>query len=397
MNSNAYMLMQRRLEDIQRRHLFRQLTPLAHSTAPWLTFEGHPLLNLSSNNYLGLADHPKVKEAAIAAIRVYGCGAGASRLITGNTPLHEQLEQRLATFKGSEQALLFGSGYLANMGVITSLLEADDVVLSDALNHASIVDACRLSRAQRKIYPHCDTAALAQQLEDLEHAGHAGTRLVVTDSVFSMDGDLAPLVEIAALCEKYNAILMVDEAHATGCIGPMGRGLVAKSAIDAKYIISVNTLSKAFGVIGAFASGNGLLKDFLINVARPFIFTTALPPGDIMACIAALDILESDPELPVRLQRQATYFRNGLQKLGFSTLASETQIIPLLIGDETRAMHMATVLREHGLYAVAIRPPTVPSGAARIRFSVMASHTLEDLSFALDVVEKVGRAMGIIK
>ncbi len=396
MNSTAHAFMQRRLEDIQRRHLFRQLTPLAHSTAPWLTLSGHPLLNLSSNNYLGLADHPRLKEAAIAAIRAYGCGAGASRLITGTTPLHEQLEQRLAAFKGSERALLFGSGYLANMGVITSLVGAGDVVLSDELNHASIVDGCRLSRAERRIYPHCNIAVLAQQLEDLERAGHPGTRLVITDSVFSMDGDLAPLAEIAVLCERYNALLMVDEAHATGCLGPAGRGLVAQMGLDAEAVISINTLSKGFGVTGAFVSGSDLLREFLINVARQFIFTTALPPADVVACLAALDILEEDPALPTRLQRQAAFFRSGLQKLGFSTLASETQIIPLLIRDETCALHMAEALREHGLYAVAIRQPTVPPGAARIRFSVMASHTPEDLSFALDVVEKVGRAMGLI-
>jgi 8-amino-7-oxononanoate synthase len=396
MTSTAHTLMQRRLEDIQRRHLFRQLTPLTHCTAPWLTFDGHLLLNLSSNNYLGLADHPRLKEAAIAAVRAYGCGAGASRLITGTTPLHEQLEQRLAAFKGCEQALLFGSGYLANVGVITSLVRAGDVVLSDELNHSSIIDGCRLSRAERRIYPHCNTTALAQQLEDLQRIGHSGTRLVVTDSVFSMDGDLAPLAEIAALCEKYHAILMVDEAHATGCLGPSGRGLVAKSAIEAEFVISVNTLSKGFGVIGAFVSGNGPLREFLLNMARPFIFTTALPPADVAASLAALDILEEDPELPLRLQRQAAFFRSGLQTLGFSTLASETHIIPLLVGDETHALHMAEALREHGLYAVAIRPPTVSPGTARLRFSMMASHTREDLSFALDVIEKVGRAMGLI-
>ncbi len=388
--------MQRCLEDIQRRHLFRQLTPLIHSTAPWLTLGGHSLLNMSSNNYLGLADHPRLKEAAIAAIRAYGCGAGASRLITGTTPLHEQLEQRLAAFKGCEQALLFGSGYLANMGVITSLTRTGDVILSDEFNHASIVDGCRLSRAERQIYPHCNIAVLAQQLQELERAEHAGMRLVVTDSVFSMDGDLAPLAEIASLCERYNALLIVDEAHATGCLGPAGRGLIAQVGLDTEAAISICTLSKGFGVTGAFVSGSGLLREFLVNVARQFIFTTALPPADVAACLAALDILEEDPALPTRLQRQAAFFRSGLQKLGFSTLASETHIVPLLIGDETRALHMADALREHGLYAVAIRPPTVPPGAARIRFSVMASHTSEHLSFALDVVEKVGRAMGLI-
>ena len=397
MSSAVHAFMERRLEDIRRRHLFRQLTPLNHGTAPWITLGGRTLLNLSSNNYLGLADHPRLKEAARAALREYGCGAGASRLITGTTPLHEQLEQRLATFKGCEQVLLFSSGYHANMGVITSLVGVGDVVLSDELNHASIVDGCRLSRAERRIYPHRDIAVLAHQLEELECGGHSGTRLVITDSIFSMDGDLAPLAEIAGLCGRYHALLMVDEAHATGCFGLAGRGLVAQAGIDANTVISVHTLSKGFGVIGAFVAGSSLLREFLINTARHFIFTTALPPADIAACLAALDILEEDQELPTRLQRKATFFRCSLQQRGFSTLASETHIIPLLIGDERRALHMAEALREHGLYAVAIRPPTVPPGAARMRFSVMLSHTDEDLSFALDAVEKVGKNMGLLE
>jgi 7-keto-8-aminopelargonate synthetase-like enzyme len=374
----------------------------------------------------------------------------------------------LAAFKGCEQALLFSSGYHANMGVISSLVGPRDVILSDELNHASIIDGTRLSRAECKIYPHCDTVVLAQQLEELDSTGHRGLRLVVTDSVFSMDGDVAPLAEIAGLCERYDALLVVDEAHATGCLGPGGRGLVAMlGRHEAKYTsallgyvrspgsaqgplppsqaapdpyetpaqrsdpsvgvggedgpgrgpcadpgdadrlrgnpasplitISVNTLSKAFGVIGAFVTGSSQVKEFLTNVARQFIFTTALPPADIAASLAALDILEEDPELPIRLQQKASFLRTGLRSLGFQTLASETQIIPLLIGDSTRALQLAQALREHGIYAVAIRPPTVPMGFARIRFTVMASHTEEDLAFALEVTEKVGKEMGVIE
>ena len=228
MTSTAQAFIERRLDAIRRRHLFRQVTPLAHGTAPWITIDGRRLLNLSSNNYLGLADHPRLKEAAIAAIRDYGCGAGASRLITGTTSLHEQLEQRLAAFKGCEQALLFSSGYHANMGVISSLVGPRDVVLSEELNHASIIDGIRLSGAEYKVYPHCDTNVLARQLEELANSDHRGLRLVVTDSVFSMDGDVAPLAEIARLCERYDALLVVDEAHATGCLGPGGRGLVSQ-------------------------------------------------------------------------------------------------------------------------------------------------------------------------
>ena len=395
MTSTAQDFIERRLEAIRRRHLFRQITPLDHGTTPWITIDGRKLLNLSSNNYLGLADHPRLKEAAIAAIRDYGCGAGASRLVTGTTSLHEQLEQRLAAFKGCEQALLFSSGYHANMGVISSFVGPRDRVLSDELNHASIIDGIRLSGAEYKIYPHRNIVVLERQLDELDTSGHRGLRLVVTDSVFSMDGDVAPLAEIAGLCKKYDALLVVDEAHATGCLGPGGRGLVSQVGVDTN-IVSVNTLSKGFGVIGAFVTGSGQIKEFLTNVARQFIFTTALPPADVAASLAALDILEEDPELPQRLQQKASFLRIGLQKLGFQTLNSETQIIPLLIGDSTRTLQMAQALREHGVYAVAIRPPTVPMGAARIRFSVMASHTQEDLVFALEIVEKVGREMGLI-
>jgi 7-keto-8-aminopelargonate synthetase-like enzyme len=421
--STAQAFIERRLEAIQRRHLFRQVTPLNHGTTPWITIDDRRLLNLSSNNYLGLADHPRLKEAAIAAIRNYGCGAGASRLITGTTQLHEQLEQRLAAFKGCEQALLFSSGYHANMGVISSLVGPRDIVLGDEFNHASIIDGSRLTGAEYKTYPHCDIVVLAQQLEELDKAGYRGLRMVVTDSVFSMDGDVAPLAEIAMLCDRYKALLVVDEAHATGCLGPGGRGLVpqlsehkvtppqdADTAIDtlseqqampphdteSTLTISVNTLSKAFGVIGGFVTGSRQVKEFLTNVARQFIFTTALPPADIAACLAALDILEEDAELPTRLQHKANFLRTGLRTLGFQTLTSETQIIPLLIGDSMRALQMAEALREQGVYAVAIRPPTVAMGSARIRFSVMASHTEEDLAFALEITEKVGKAMGVI-
>ena len=388
--------MQRRLETISSRHLLRHLAPLAHGAAPWIERDGHKLLNLSSNNYLGLADHPHMQEAAIAAIRAYGCGTGASRLITGTTPLHIQAEQRLAAFKKSERALLFTSGYHANMGVISSFVGHGDVVLSDELNHASIIDGCRLSGAERRIYPHNNTAALAQQLEELARAGHTGTRLVVTDSVFSMDGDLAPLAEIAALCRKYDALLVVDEAHATGCLGPGGRGLVAQLGLETEITASISTLSKAFGTIGAFVTCDSLVHEFLLNVARPFIFTTALPPADLAASLAALDILEADPELPTRLQHKAAFFRAGLQKLGFQTMASETQIVPLLIGDTTRTLAMAERLRAYGVYAVAIRPPTVPEGAARLRFSIMASHTEDDLAFALEGIARAGRELDMI-
>jgi 8-amino-7-oxononanoate synthase len=391
-----YQYMARRLDALQRRHLFRELTPLEHGTTSWITVNGRSLLNLSSNNYLALADHPQVKEAVIAAVNDYGCGAGASRLITGSHTLHHQLEQEMAAFIGSEQALLFTSGYNANMGVIASLVGPRDVILGDELNHASIIDGCRLSGATYRTYAHCDTAALANQLADLERTQHQGTRLVVTDSVFSMDGDVAPLAEIAQLCQRYEALLVVDEAHATGCLGPDGRGLVAQLDLAQTVTASIHTLSKAFGGSGACVCCSSLVKDYLINVARHFIFTTALPPASAAASLAALALLRAQPDLPVQLQQRAQFFRNGLQALGFQTMASETHIIPILIGDSAQTLTMAQALREEGVYAVAIRPPTVPMGAARLRFSVMATHTEDDLTFALNAIERVGQRLNLL-
>ena len=395
--SHAPVFMQRRLETIRCNHLYRDLTPLTHGVAPWIEVHNRRVLNLSSNNYLGLADHPRLKEAAMTAIRDYGCGAGASRLITGTTPLHVQLEERLASFKGCDRTLLFTSGYHANIAVISSLAGPQDVILSDELNHASIIDGCRLSRAKCVVYPHNDTAALAQKLEQLDQEGHRGLRLVVTESIFSMDGDVAPLARIVSLCRAYNALLIVDEAHATGCLGPGGQGLVPLLGLEDEVFSSIGTMSKALGGIGAFVAGSSLLQEFLINTARPFIFTTALPPANLAASLAALDILEDNPELPALLQRRAIFLRAGLQELGFQTGASETQIIPLLVGDSVRALHMAQMLQEQGVYAVAIRPPTVPAGQARLRFCVMATHTEEDLAFALAAIEKVGKKLDIVK
>jgi 8-amino-7-oxononanoate synthase len=388
--------MARRLDALQRRHLFRELTPLEHGTLPWITVNARSLLNLSSNNYLALADHPQLKEAAMAAVDAYGCGAGASRLVTGSHVLHSQFEQEMAAFIGSEQALLFTSGYNANMGVIAALVGPRDVILGDALNHASIIDGCRLSGATYRTYAHCDTTALADLLAELERTHQQGTRLVVTDSIFSMDGDVAPLAEIAQLCQRYEALLVVDEAHATGCFGPDGRGLVAKLDLTQAVTASIYTLSKAFGCSGACVCCSALVKDYLINVARHFIFTTALPPASVAAGLAALDILRAQPYLPAQLQQRARFFRNGLQALGFETMTSETHIIPILVGDSAQALAMAQALREEGVYAVAIRPPTVPMGAARVRFSVMAAHTEDDLTFALNAIQRVGQRLNLL-
>ena len=395
-STHALAFVERRLEAIRRRNLSRRLTPLNQATAPWITLDARRLLNLSSNNYLGFADHPRLKEAAIEAVQTYGCGTGSSRLIVGTLPLHTLLEERLAAFVESEAALLFSSGYTANMGVISSLVGPRDVILGDALNHASIIDGCRLSGAGYRTYAHRDTDDLARQLAEAQQSGQRGTRLVVTDSVFSMDGDVAPLPAIAQLCRQYDALLVVDEAHATGCLGPGGRGLVAQHGLAREVTATIHTLSKAFGSAGACVTSSALIKEYLVNVARHFIFTTASPPSQLAACLAALDLLREQPDIAEQLQCKAAFLRTQLQALGFETLASETQIIPILVGDSARALRMAELLREAGVYAVAIRPPTVPMGAARIRFSLMASHTEQDLEFAVKAIHSVGESMKII-
>jgi 8-amino-7-oxononanoate synthase len=396
MQSKPLEFMHERLNQLQEAQLSRQLHPELGSSEPWLEVDGRRLLNLSSNNYLGLASHPALSAAASRAAQHLGCGMGSSRLIAGSSPLHAELEERLAHFKGSESALLFNSGYVANIGVITALAGPEDLILSDALNHASIIDGCRLSRAVCKVYPHGDVAAAARLLEEARASGLRGRVLLVTDAVFSMDGDVAPLRELTALCERHAALLLVDEAHATGCLGPGGRGLLAQLAITYEGAIAVGTLSKALGSFGAFVAGPALLTTFLVNVARPFIFTTALPPPVIAASLAALDVLEAQPELVERLQENAAYFRRGLQALGFDTLTSSTHIVPVLVGEARTALAMADRLREHGVLAVAIRPPTVPRGMARIRASVMAVHTRADLEHALAAFEEVGRHMALI-
>ncbi|NOK61172.1 MAG: 8-amino-7-oxononanoate synthase [Chloroflexi bacterium AL-W] len=387
--------LQRRLEMVQAHHNYRQLTTITHSTEPWFTINGQPFLNLSSNNYLGLATHPDVQHAAANAT-THGCGAGASRLITGTTPLHQQLEARLAQFKGRERALLFTSGYTANIGVIPALVGSGDLIFSDALNHASLIDGCRLSRATCHSYPHCDVAALEQLLSQSGQTHQNQQRLVVTDTVFSMDGDLAPLADIARLCQQYDALLFVDEAHATGCIGPGGRGLVAHLGLEEEVTVTMSTLSKALGNMGAFVAGPTVVIEYLINFARSFIFTTALPPTVVAAALAALDTLEHTPQQVQQVQQRGAFFRRGLQELGFNTLASQTHIVPIMVEDSAKTLEMAAALREEGLFVVAIRPPTVAHDTARLRACVMASHTEDDLIYAVEAFERVGRRFGLI-
>lgn len=393
--ADVLSFMRRRLEALEKRHLLRRTTVVERGMESWVDIAGHRLLNLSSNNALGLATHPEVIAATVHAAETYGCGAGASRLISGTQAIHEVLEERLARFKGTQSALLYNSGYTANLGIIPALVGPRDVVLGDELNHASIIDGCRLSRAELLTYPHRDVDVVESALRALDQRQHRGRRLVVTDSVFSMDGDLAPLTALSGLCERYGAVLMVDEAHATGCLGPGGRGAVAQYNLTGRVPVVMGTLSKALGSFGAFVVGEGVLRNYLLNVSRGFIFTTALPPPVVAATIAALDILEREPQRVLRLQENGSYLRQGLQRLGFNTMDSETQIVPVYVGDAGQALEMARLLQQAGVYAVAIRPPTVPVAKARIRASVMATHTREDLDFALDAFARAGRILGL--
>ena len=396
MSSKPLQFMEQRLGMLRDQHLYRRLRTISAGSEAWIQIEGRRILNLSSNNYLGLASRPELRAAAACAAEDDGCGMGSSRLIAGSSARHNALEARFAHFKHAESALLFNSGYTANVGVLTSLADTDDLILSDELNHASIIDGCRLSRARCKVYPHGNARALKNLIASSVQNGHKGKLIIVTDTIFSMDGDLAPLQEIADLCRRYDAILVVDEAHATGCIGPAGRGLIAELDINYEATISINTLSKALGSFGAIITGSAIVREYLINVARNFIFTTALPPATIAASQAAIDVLEQHPSLVERLQENAAFFRAGLRDAGFNTLASSTHIIPIQVGDAGVAVEMAEELLQSGILAVAIRPPTVPANTSRIRTSVMATHSQADLVHALAVFERIGKKMHVI-
>lgn len=385
-----------RLEHLKEHNLHRCLRAFQGEQGPWIELDGRHVLNLCSNNYLGLASHNKVKEATATAVRYYGCSSGASRLICGTMDIHECLEKQLAIFKGKEAALLYSTGYNANVGIISSLVGRGDIVFSDELNHASLVDGCRLSRATVNVFPHNNMDALEERLHRACEVNQEGQRLIVVDGVFSMDGDIAPLPRLADLAEKYEASVMVDEAHATGTLGPGGRGSVAYFGLDERIPIIMGTMGKALGGFGAFVAGSQELREFLINTSRSFIFTTALPPAVTASAIAALEVLKSDQGLVARLQDNAQYLRQKLRELGFNTLHSQTQIMPVVIGDAGLTYRMSELLLEENVLATAIRPPTVPEGTSRIRVSVMATHTIDDLNHAVRAFEKAGRALGIL-
>ncbi len=367
---------QKDLEDRKSQGIYRTLKSVGSPQGREITLEGKRVLNFSSNDYLGLANDVRIKKAAIEAIEEFGLGSGASRLICGNMGPHEKLEFELARFKNSESALVYSSGYMANTGIIPALMGRDSIVISDKLNHASIIDGIILSRAKFLRYPHADMQALANILKDLP-AGQQ--KLIVTDSVFSMDGDKAPLKQIVELARQYEAMVMVDEAHAFGVLGRKGSGLVEELGLQDKVDVQMGTLSKAAGCFGAYACATKVLQEFLINNSRSFIYTTAMPPAWAQAARVALQIIQEGESLRRRLQTNADYLRVQFQALGFDTLNSSTPIIPILVKDPQAAVAISKKLLQQGIFVQAIRPPTVPVGTARLRLTVMATHTNEDL------------------
>jgi 8-amino-7-oxononanoate synthase len=377
-----------RLAERDEAGLLRRLVPVDRAVEPVVERAGRRLVNLSSNNYLGLAGHPAIAEAMARAAR-RGSGATASRLVAGTDPEVLELEERIAAFDGAEAALVFGSGYLANVGVLSALLGRGDAVFSDRLNHASIIDGVRLSRADVHRYEHAD----ADHLEALlERADGAARKLIVTESVFSMDGDVAPLEAIADLAERYGAALVVDEAHAGGVFGPAGQGYVHELGLAESVDLTIGTFGKAFGVYGAYASGRRVWIDYLVNTCRPFIFTTGLPPAVTAGIGAALELVREAGSLRRDLLARAACFRTRLQELGFDTCGSTTQIVPAVAGDNEAAVAFAEALQDRGVLGVAIRPPTVPEGTARVRFSLTAAHTDDHVEQALAAIEAVRKA-----
>lgn len=371
---------------LKEQRLFRQIPEIDYIAGHHLEIAGKKLFLFCSNDYLGLALHPSLQQAAVEAMKLHGFGAGASRLVSGSTTIHKKLEQRIARFKGAEAALLFNSGYAANTGILPALVEAGDVVLSDELNHASIIDGCRLSRAETRVYRHCDPDHLETLLRT---TGGARRRLIVTDGVFSMDGDLAPLPALVLLARKYDALLMVDDAHGTGVMGATGRGTAEHFGIGNEVAIQMGTLSKGLGSFGAYVAGSRGLIDYLVNRSRSLIFSTALPPAICAASLAAFDLVESRPDIRETLWSNRAYFAQGLGAQGLSIGRSVTPIIPIMAGDSQNALSVSELLRQHGIYATAIRPPTVAEGSARIRTTVTAAHSREDIDKALTAFKVV--------
>ena len=383
------------LQELQAQGLYIYIRTLESPQGAWITVQGRRVLNLCSNNYLGFANHPALRKAAQEAIERFGVGPAAVRTIAGTMSLHLELERKLAEFKHVEATLSLQSGFMANLATIPALVGPEDAIFSDELNHASIIDGCRLSRAQIIRYPHCDVQALADLLE--REASKYRRRLLVTDGVFSMDGDIAPLPELARLARQYECILMVDDAHGEGVLGHGGRGIVDHFGLHGQVDIEIGTLSKAFGVVGGYVAGSARLIEYLRQKARPFLFSSAVTPPDVAACIAAVDILTESTELVERLWENARYFQEGIRQLGFDTGRSQTPITPVMLGDARLSTEFSRRLFEHNVFAQAIGYPTVPRGQARIRVMISAVHAREDLDFALEVFRRVGRELGVVR
>ena len=382
------------LQGLKQQGLYRHLRILEGEQKPKASFDHRQVVNLSSNNYLGLTTHPRLRQAALDATRTYGVGSGSVRTIAGTMEIHMELERRLAAFKNVEAVVVFQSGFAANAGTVSAILTKDDVVVSDELNHASIIDGCRLSRATIKVFPHKDVSAARKVLADLPASQR---KLLITDGVFSMDGDLGALPQLCDVAEEYGAIMMVDDAHASGVFGRSGRGTVDHFNMHGRVDVQVGTLSKAIGALGGYVAGSRSLIDYLYHRARPFLFSTSHPPAVAAACIAALDVLEQEPQIIDRLWENTRFFKAGLTSLGFNTGLSESPITPVIAGEGALAMKLSDRLFQEGVFAQGLAFPTVARDKARVRTIVTATHNRDELQFALDVFAKVGRELGIVR
>jgi 8-amino-7-oxononanoate synthase len=384
-----------RLDELRDLGLYRRLRLVSGPQGPRVVLDGTPVLLLCSNNYLGLSDHPRIREAAADAAMRWGVGAGGSRLVSGSMTIHRRLEERLAAFKGTESALLFGSGYLANLGVVQALGDQSSLICSDELNHASIIEGCRAAKAPTFVYRHGDLEHLAWGLREKVPSGATGRPLIVTDSVFSMDGDVAPLAGIVELAQRTGARTVVDEAHATGCVGPNGRGAVVAAGLEGEVDAIVGTLGKALGAYGAFVAGSADLTRYLVNASRPLIFSTAPSPPVIAGALAALELLEAGPERVERLQANARVLHQALRDEGFTLPGAPSHILPIVVGDATATMTLCERLLERRVFAQGIRPPTVPEGTSRLRITVSTSHTPQELRRAAQAIAEVARDLGL--
>ena len=382
------------LEKLREQKLYQKLRILETEQRPVARFDGREVINLSSNNYLGLTTHPKLKQKALEAIEKYGVGSGAVRTIAGTMTLHMALEEKIAQFKHVEASVVFQSGFTANAGTVQAILGKEDVIISDELNHASIIDGCRLSRAEIKVFPHKDMEACEKVLKEMEN--RPGRKLLITDGVFSMDGDIAPLPQLVELAEKYGCIMMIDDAHASGVLGRNGRGTVDHYNLHGRVDIQVGTLSKAIGALGGYVGATRDTIEFLYHRARPFLFSTSHPPSVAATCIAAFEVLEEEPERIEKLWANTRFFKEGLKKLGFNTGMSETPITPVIVGDAALAHEFSRELFAAGVFAPGIGFPTVARGKARIRTIVTATHTEDELSRALEILKTVGEKLRII-